>query len=88
MTQAGGTYYIGARLLLLSKLPTARFRSGPGGEEDLKAVGGCEGQVAAYFLLRWVTKNMKIRKNCLPIVQTQMQFLGSTPWHHWLQVDA
>ena len=35
---------------------------GQGGNEDLKAVGGGEGQVARYFLLRWVTKNMKIRK--------------------------
>ena len=34
----------------ISKLPTARFRSGPGGEKGLKAGGGCEGQVAGFFL--------------------------------------
>ena len=40
-----------------------------GGEEHLKSVWGCEGQVAGYFLLRWFTKNMKIRKRNEPIVQ-------------------
>ena len=35
------------------------------GEGDLKAGGGCEGQVAGYFLLSCVAKNMKLRKNLL-----------------------
>ena len=50
--------------ILLSKLPTARIRSGPGGRGGSKSGwGGGEGQIAGYFLLRWVTKNMEIRKN-------------------------
>ena len=37
---------------------------GQGGEAVLKAGGGCEGQVAGYFLFSCVAKNMKIRKGC------------------------
>ena len=48
---------------------------GEGGEEDLKAGGG-EGQVAGYFLLSCVPKNMKHRTNCSSIVQIHEHVLN------------
>ena len=36
---------------------------GQGGDGDLKASGGCEGQVAGHVLLSCVAKNMKFLKN-------------------------